>query len=50
MDALEEAQYYAALAFKYREQATELLEEAQRMTTLSKQQVRIAVAEEAASR
>jgi len=37
MDKHEEATYYALQAFQLREQATELLEEAQRLTTLSKE-------------
>lgn len=44
MSPEEEAAYYAQLAFNLREQATELLEEAQRYTKLSKELVRQAVA------
>ncbi len=40
MDKHEEAQYYASLAFRLREDATDLLEEAQRLTKLSKQLIR----------
>jgi hypothetical protein len=40
----EEANFYAKLAFNLREQATEMLEEAQRYTKLSKELIRQAVA------
>lgn len=40
----EEATYYAQLAFSLREAATELLEDAQRYTKLSKELIKQAVA------
>ena len=40
MTPSEEAAYYARLAFQLREQATDMLEEAQRLTKLSKETVR----------
>ena len=40
MDKHEEAQYYALLAFQLREDATDMLEEAQRLTKLSKELIR----------
>ena len=40
MTPSEEAAYYARLAFELREQATDMLEEAQRLTKLSKETVR----------
>lgn len=40
MSPSEEAAYYAQLAFQLREQATDLLEEAQRLTKLSKETLR----------
>jgi hypothetical protein len=40
----EEAQYYALLAFQLREEATDMLEEAQRLTKLSKELIREHVA------
>ena len=43
----EEAQYYVNIANELREHATDLLEEAQRLTKLSKELTRIAVLEEA---
>ena len=44
MNKVEEAAYYAQLAFALREAATDMLEEAQRYTKLSKELVREAVA------
>jgi hypothetical protein len=46
MKAHEEAAYYVLAANRLREEATELLEEAQRLTKLSKEMTRIAVREE----
>jgi hypothetical protein len=45
MTPSEEASYYALQAFRLREEATEMLEEAQRLTKLSKELVRQAVRE-----
>ena len=44
MNNKEAAEYYALMAFKMRENATELLEEAQRLTKLSKELIREHVA------
>lgn len=45
----EEAQYCINVANQLREQATDLLEEAQRLTKRSKELIRMAVLEEAAA-